>query len=347
MGMDDTVMDMLCPMHLRLDPTGHLVHVGPTLRKLSDRVHEGARFLEVFEVRRPRHIQGMADLCRFAGTKLHLRIRDAKGTGLKGVVVCAPDHDGAIVNLSFGIGLVEGVKRFRLNATDFAPTDLAIEMLYLVEAKSAAMQASRRLNQRLQGAMIAAEERSFTDTLTGLKNRRALEHVLERLVDFEIDFTLMHLDLDFFKSVNDTLGHAAGDFVLRRVAKVLASLIRGEDTVARVGGDEFVLVFHNPLPETRIAEISRKIIGELEKPIIYDGDAVHVSASIGVVQSTDHRPLDLQQLAADADLALYASKRAGRGGFTIFDTALRGTPMGRGRGAGGASSPSRRVTAAG
>ena len=118
-------------------------------------------------------------------------------------------------------------------------------MLYLVEAKSAAMDESRALNSRLQGAKIAAEEQAFTDTLTGLKNRRALDHVMARLLAMGEVFSCMHVDLDYFKSINDTLGHAAGDHVLQVVAQVLVAETRAPDTIARVGGDEFVILVHD------------------------------------------------------------------------------------------------------
>lgn len=101
-------------------------------------------------------------------------------TEVKGLLVAGPSEGQSIVNLSFGISVVDAVSDYSLNSADFAATDLTIEMLYLVEAKSAAMEASRKLNLRLQGAMIAAEEQAFTDTLTGLKNRRAMDHVLAR-----------------------------------------------------------------------------------------------------------------------------------------------------------------------
>lgn len=322
-GSGDAMFDVLCPMHLRLDPSGHVAHVGPTVRKLSEADLVGRRFLEAFELRRPRDVVTMQDLCAHAGTRLHLRMRDAARTGLKGVVVCLPDRSGAIVNLSFGISIVDAVKRFRMNATDFAATDLAVELLYLVEAKSAAMEASRTLNQRLQGAMIAAEEQAFTDTLTGLKNRRALDHVLERLVDHAAGFTVMHLDLDYFKLVNDTYGHAAGDTVLQQVARILVSETRDEDTVARVGGDEFVLVFHKTLPAARMVEISQRIIARLEIPIPIGESTAQISGSIGIVSCDGGGPADLARLSVEADLALYASKHAGRGCFTIYHEGLR------------------------
>jgi len=319
-------LDVLCPMHVRLDSQGRIAHAGPSFQRLcqgADGSLVGKRFLEAFELRRPRNVSTMKDLCNLAGMKLKLRMRDTDRTDLKGVLVELPEQEGAIVNLSFGISLVEAVKRFKMNAADFAATDLAIELLYLVEAKSAAMDASRTLNQRLQGAMIAAEEQAFTDTLTGLKNRRALDHILERLVDYEVDFTLMHLDLDYFKSVNDTLGHAAGDAVLQRVARILVSETRDQDTVARVGGDEFVLVFHNPLPYPRMTEICQSLIQRLEHPIPIGEDVAKISGSIGVVRSDTRVPVDLAKLAEDADVALYASKHAGRGCFTVYFDGLR------------------------
>lgn len=336
--LDDAMLDLLCPMHLRLDAAGHVLHAGPTVLKLCAATGQGTVagkcFLEFFELRRPRQVDTLEELCAHVGTKLHLRLRDAAQTGMKGVVVCAARQGavqgGAVVNLSFGISVVEAVRRYRLSAADFAATDLAIELLYLVEAKSAAMEASRTLNQRLQGAMIAAEEQAFTDTLTGLKNRRALDHILDRLVDYEIDFTLMHLDLDFFKSVNDTMGHAAGDRVLQHVARILVSETRDDDTVARVGGDEFVLVFHKALPKARIVEISQRIIERLEAPMPVCDEHVRISASIGVVQSTQDVPMDLAQLSENADLALYASKHAGRGAFTFYHEDLRAQGVLRG-----------------
>ncbi|MFC6759321.1 GGDEF domain-containing protein [Sulfitobacter porphyrae] len=162
-----------------------------------------------------------------------------------------------IVNLSFGISIVDGVRDYALSNADFAATDLAIEMLYLIEAKTAAMDESRRLNLRLQGAKIAAEQEADTDALTGLGNRRALNNVLTRMVAGRVPFAVMQIDLDYFKSVNDTLGHAAGDHVLQTVAQIMVEETRNKDTVARVGGDEFTVV----LVDVRDADILRRVGG--------------------------------------------------------------------------------------
>lgn len=317
------ILDVLCPMHVVVNATGHIVHAGPTLAKIMGEGLKGQRFLEVFELRRPRSIQAISDLQEELGTTLHLRLRDEGKSGMKGVVARSPNEDELIINLSFGISIVDAVRNFTLTSADFAATDLAIEMLYLVEAKSAAMEASRKLNQRLQGAMIAAEEQAFTDTLTGLKNRRALDHILNRVIDFKTDFSLMHLDLDFFKAVNDTKGHAAGDQVLLQVARILVEETRDQDTVARVGGDEFVLLFHNLLEHDQLTEIAKRLIARLEEPIAFGNEMCQISGSIGVVTSSSYEQIDLGRMFEDADLALYASKHAGRGCHTFYSSKLR------------------------
>ncbi|WP_306152788.1 GGDEF domain-containing protein [Roseovarius sp. MMSF_3281] len=327
-----TVLDTLCPMHVVLNDTGHVVHAGPTFAKVfPDAPPQGRRFLELLELKRPKLGQSMAELRRAAGGKLHFRLRAEPRTDFKGVLVALPKAGGlgpgggAIVNLSFGISVMEAVRDFALTSADFAATDLAIEMLYLIEAKSAAMEASRKLNLRLQGAKIAAEEQAFTDTLTGLKNRRALQPVLDRLMESERDFVLMNLDLDYFKSVNDRLGHAAGDHVLQRVARRMVSETRGEDTIIRTGGDEFVLIFAGLTDRHRVAEIAGRLIARLERPIAFGDEECRVSASIGASLSRDYARIDPEQMMKDADLALYAAKDQGRGRHVIYDPALRMT----------------------
>jgi len=319
-----TILDTMCPMHLVLDATGHIRHVGPTLQKLRpDRSMTGARFLEVFELNRPRAMSTMADLLTASGVKLHLQFRAEPRTAFKGELMPGPDPGEATINLSFGISIMDAVRDYSLTSADFAATDLAVEMLYLVEAKSAAMDASRTLNLRLQGAMIAAEEQAFTDTLTGLKNRRAMDHVLGRLMEGCDPFALMQLDLDFFKAVNDSQGHAAGDHVLQIVARIMVDETREKDTVARVGGDEFVLLFPGLTDHKTLGELARRVIDRLESPIPFEGTVCSISASIGTVLSSDYKSPAAETLLADADVALYASKHAGRACHRFFVPELR------------------------
>lgn len=307
------LLGTLCPMFVLLDGDGTICQAGPTLQKLrSDQPMPGRAFLDVFDLVRPRSITSFRDLMASEGVKLSVKFRDEPQTALKGLVSPLP-AGGAVINLSFGISILDAVRDYALTSADFSGTDLAIELLYLVEAKSAAMEASRSLNLRLQGAMLAAEEQAYTDTLTGLKNRRAMDHILEYLVSSKATFALMHLDLDFFKAVNDELGHAAGDHVLSEAARIMLEETRNDDTVARIGGDEFVLIFRG-LPDRDVLQrIAERLISRLQQPMDYQGQTCAISASIGTALSAQIPSLDPADILKAADMALYEAKRSGRG----------------------------------
>lgn len=308
----------LMPMYLALDDTGKITAIGPTLARLIPNGPAiGCGFFDIMQVLRPAEITSTADLAARAGDRLHLTLLGAADVSLRGVAVPV-QAGGLVINLSFGIGVIDAVRHHALTAADFAPTDLAVEMLYLVEAKSAVMAELRNLNLRLQGAKMAAEEQALSDTLTGLRNRRALDATLGGLIGQGTGFGLMHIDLDFFKQVNDTRGHAAGDHVLRAVARVLLAETRVSDTVARVGGDEFVVVLPG-LPEvSQLALIARRIIDKMTEPIDFEGSPCCISASIGLTVSTHYDRPDADRMLSNADHALYASKRAGRGQAQFF-----------------------------
>jgi diguanylate cyclase (GGDEF)-like protein len=317
------VLDVLCPMHLILDSQGNIIHVGPTTQKLRpDAALTGMSFLEAFEVMRPRGITTLEQLWDAQHLKLHLEMKGAPPASLKGVLVSI-GNGAAIINLSFGISILNGVRDYALTNADFAATDLAIEMLYLVEAKSAAMEASRKLNLRLQGAKVAAEEQAYTDTLTGLKNRRALDEVLERMFIADVAFAVMHIDLDYFKAVNDTLGHAAGDHVLQVVAKTMIEETRINDVVARVGGDEFTVILTEVCDIQTLERIGERIIERIEVPIPYNSDSCEISASIGTVWIQNSKSATRETVMEDADIALYASKNMGRARQTFYTPNLR------------------------
>lgn len=307
-------IDMLMPMHLWLDAHGRIRSVGPTLQKLRPSLSfEGLKLLEVFELRHPHAGAGDAEFGWVNGDRLHLRFRQEPRTALKAQIVTAGDGAGALVNLSFGIAAGDAVADYQLTMSDFAFTDLTVELLYLLEAKNAVMEETRRLTQRLQASRSAAEEQALTDTLTGLSNRRALDQVLTRLIDAGRPFAVMHLDLDLFKSINDTHGHAAGDEVLKKVSRILVEETRAEDTVVRLGGDEFVLILDGLIEWAQLNRIAHRIIERIEEPIVFRGQQCKVSASVGGATSVDYRNLDAARILHDADMALYASKRSGRG----------------------------------
>lgn len=317
-ALGSDALGALMPMHLCLDAAGIIRSVGPTLRKIAAGTPlEGVDFFATFEVRRPGGIADMAGLAAQAGARLFL-VLEPGAISLRGVAVpLGPPGGGMIVNLSFGIALSDAVGRHALTDADFAPTDLAVEMLYLLEAKNSVMEELHNLNRRLHDARLLAEEQALTDTLTGLRNRRAMDATLARLIAQKLPFGLMHIDLDCFKQVNDTLGHAAGDHVLEHVAGVLQSMSRTGDGVFRVGGDEFVVVFPGLADAGRLQGVARRMIGALGRPVESEGGTARVSASVGIVVSTLYTEPQADRMLSDADRALYASKNAGRGRVTL------------------------------
>jgi diguanylate cyclase (GGDEF)-like protein len=312
--LDSATLVQFMPMHLLLDEAGQALSYGPTLaRVLQEGAVPGARFEELFEVRSPGGAVTVHDVLARGGTRFRLLPRDGVRAGLRGLGQRLPGSGHILLNLSFGIDLISAVRELALTDADFAATDLAMELLYLAEANAAVTRELRGLNLRLEGARMAAEEEAMTDPLTGLRNRRAADLVLERLCVARAAFGLLHMDLDFFKAVNDTLGHAAGDFVLENVGRILREQLRAEDCAARIGGDEFVVIVVGRSDPKTLQAIAERIIARICQPMEFEGQTCNVSASIGIVRSSDMAVPEPTQLLATADRALYAAKHAGRG----------------------------------
>jgi diguanylate cyclase len=145
-----------------------------------------------------------------------------------------------------------------------------------------------------------------------------METMIEDMMERGASFGLMHVDLDYFKSINDTFGHAAGDQVLIRVARLLERETRDVDSVIRLGGDEFVILMREMTNGRRLAAVADRIIAALSQPIPYEGNYCRVSASIGITTSDIYDCPDVNQMLRDADLALYRSKLEGRSRMTVF-----------------------------
>lgn len=312
--MDRTALVHFMPMHLLLDGDGRALSYGPTLaRVLQDDAVPGAAFEDLFEVRSPGGAVTIQDVLSRSGSRFRVMPRNGVRAGLRGLGLRLPGSDLILVNLSFGIDLTAAVRELALTDADFAATDLAMELLYMAEVNAAVTRELRGLNLRLEGARMAAEEEALTDPLTGLRNRRAADLVLERLCNARAGFGLLHMDLDYFKAVNDTLGHAAGDFVLETVGRILREQLRAEDCAARIGGDEFVMIIAGRTDPRTLQAIAERIIARISQPILFEGQTCRIAASIGIVRSSDMAVPDPTQLLATADRALYAAKRGGRG----------------------------------
>jgi diguanylate cyclase (GGDEF)-like protein/PAS domain S-box-containing protein len=181
------------------------------------------------------------------------------------------------------------------------------------------------------------EQYSFVDVLTRLPNRLlALDRIrlaLARSARSGRTVAVMYLDLDHFKVINDSLGHDAGDELLRAVGARLPETVRPEDTVARIGGDEFVICCDDLPREAGAAEveaigIAERVRAALERPVKVDGNELAVTVSVGIAISADHRRT-AEELLRDADTALYRAKDKGRSRWEVFDEALRAEAVGR------------------
>lgn len=322
-------LDALMPMHLLIERDGRVLSAGPTLQKLIAR--RPANVSDDFIDGRPSGATALVSMIVDAarhGERLFLRMRAVPFLNLRGHAV--PAGDGLILlNLGFGIGLADAVHSAGLTDRDFAPPELAMELLFLREAMGGVLGELSHFNDQLEAAREAAELQAHTDPLTGLSNRRGLELALIRARRLASErgqgdrgFALAHLDLDHFKQVNDLLGHAAGDRVLCHVAKVLREVTRCNDTAARIGGDEFIMIFQGLEDGPTIERLTARIISGIEAAMCARTEGCAVSASVGVVLSRGYRDLTLERMLADADAALYRSKRDGRGRVTILHEPL-------------------------
>lgn len=311
--LDSMALARFMPMHLLLDADGCALSFGPTLAQvLEGDARLGARFEDMFEVRSPGGAVTINDVLARAGNRFRIFARNELRTGLRGHGQRLAGDGRILLNLTF-IDLITAVRAYHLTDADFAAAEMVREVLFLAEATAVVTRELQGLSSRLDGARIAAEEEAMTDPLTGLRNRRAVDLMLSQLCAEGESFGLMHLDLDFFKSVNDTLGHAAGDFVLKNVGRILREQLRANDCAARIGGDEFVLIVGGRVDAAVLRAIADRVIDRIEEPMIFKGKECRVSASIGIVRAVNSDAVDLTNLSAAADRALYAAKHAGRG----------------------------------
>jgi diguanylate cyclase (GGDEF)-like protein len=178
----------------------------------------------------------------------------------------------------------------------------------------------------LEAAKAAIEFNALHDALTGLPNRRYLDQMLhglaERAAAEGCSLTLLHIDLDRFKQINDTLGHAAGDVMLVHVAGLLKANIRSSDFVARIGGDEFVVASLSDGDEAPIARLADRIIGSMHEPVIYEGHECRTGVSVGIATAAGAE-IDPPKLLINADIALYKAKRRGRNRHEFFSEELQ------------------------
>lgn len=253
---------------------------------------------------------------------------------VKSRVSITSHRSGTIVYLPLELeGEILGVLTVQADVRDAYDKD-AIDTLQLLTpyvaiavANSRRVGTIRQLNRELtedKRSLERAYERiahmANHDTLTQLPNRRLLAELLNDYIPHarrhSRQFGLLYLDLDDFKPVNDTFGHEAGDFVLAEIAARLRTVVRQSDIVARIGGDEFVLVVRDALGLGDVIGVAEKVIQTIKEPIAIAKGVCSLSASVGVSVFPDHG-ISYEGLVRAADRAMYRAKQAGKAGVSV------------------------------
>jgi diguanylate cyclase (GGDEF)-like protein len=273
--------------------------------------------------------------------------------GMSAIAVCSTSsiHTDSIgltlartLGISFGIALLAGSvprlvtsSRWTFAASVMVAATLATGALSSLSASAPWTQPALMPLMALLGVVIAirrgkltlgghttAESQSRTelaeDPLTRLPTRSYLERALQLEVvkcdKLQTHLALFFVDLDGFKPVNDTFGHSSGDEVLRQVGQRLRATIRSRDVVARIGGDEFVLLITDVRDRKAVSDRAQRVIDAIAQTYVVEGREVNIGCSIGISMYPDHR--QPAKLVAKADAAMYAAKRAGGTGFCFY-----------------------------
>lgn len=175
------------------------------------------------------------------------------------------------------------------------------------------------ITQKVENEKVLNQQAHY-DFLTNLPNRNYFETILEKIYSFSnrnnLTFGLAFIDLDGFKTINDTYGHSAGDFLLQEISKKFQDNIRKEDTISRIGGDEFAFIFHISNENENYEIFLSKLLSLASTPIQYtDNIILQVSASIGVAVYSPQNKATIEELMKQADSAMYEVKRKGKNSF--------------------------------
>ena len=186
--------------------------------------------------------------------------------------------------------------------------------------------------KRVPARLDELARQAFRDSLTSLANRALfldrLGHALARTERRPDDLAVLFLDLDRFKVVNDSLGHAVGDQLLVEVGQRLRSCLRPEDTVARLGGDEFGIMLEGLAGAAGAIQLAERVAGQFERPFAVDGREVFITSSIGIALSPSPQTQP-EQLVRYADLAMYQAKTRGKGHHALYEGGVSGPDVDR------------------
>jgi len=199
----------------------------------------------------------------------------------------------------------------------------SVELAKTVKVANATIRKLETARNKLVKQQDIIYKQAHYDHLTSLANRTLLHQRMQILIDNNLlagkKFGVLFLDLDNFKEINDSLGHDIGDEILVHAAKTLLLCTRKSDTVARFGGDEFIILLDDIVDEKSLEHVALKLISNLQQPITLHNHTLNITTSIGISLFPEHGE-DFNQLIKNADLALYKAKSAGRNTYKIYRT---------------------------
>ena len=271
---------------------------------------------------------GVADACREALD--HLRgatILDRKTPSHRRLLEAMHTRMGVAVPLVTD-GTVAGLLVVGERVSELSPFGSEEAKLVTLLANQVNVALERGALERSLSQLIELERKlthqAHHDPLTGLANRTLLQdRLLQALAEPDATHAVLIIDLDDFKTVNDSLGHAAGDQLLTVAATRIQSAVRGGDLTARLGGDEFAVLLNHVGSATTAAALAAKIVEELRRPVWIDGREVAVRASIGIAL-TDPSHTGVGDVLRDADMAMYRAKGMGKGRFALYESSMHG-----------------------
>ena len=323
-GLRCSLLQAAFPFHLVLDRDLRVLQVGASLRQLCPALAPGAHLQQALEVIAPRVDVNFEAFRAESRSLFLLRAADTSST-LRGQMLHDDDADVLVFVGSPWVTDVDAFHALGLTIDDFAVSDNVIDYLLLLQNQTSALQEAKNFADRLENVVETLTYQAFHDSLTGLANRsmftgRLTSALYAQSGQSTVVVSVLYLDLDDFKDVNDRLGHAAGDDLLMQVGQRLRNCVRESDTVARVGGDEFaVLVTHGgPLAGATVAE---NILAALADPFQLGRDRVQSGGTVGLAVDTGGE-LTGEEMLRRADVAMYVAKASGKGSLAVYDPDL-------------------------
>ena len=327
------------PFHLVIDRELRIQHAGPSLHRLCGGIPHGVRLDSLFTITTPRSAHTFDAVAARSRSMFLLRsVADAAVT-LRGQML-HDDHD----EMLFFVGSpwvtdTAALAQLGLTLDDFAVSDAVIDYVLLLQNQSASLTTAKELSTRLQESTDELRRQAFHDSLTGLPNRRLFTDRVQAAVAPDHGptcehFSVLMLDLDGFKAVNDSYGHSTGDELLRVIAGRLRHLTRPGDLVARLGGDEFaILVEPDNKPDAGrevAAEVAERAMAALREPVSLPSPAdvtIQIAVSVGIAACGGVATAD--DLLRNADLAMYVAKTTGKDRHELFEPTMHSAALAR------------------